>query len=83
MSVLFVHTESFHSYSWNNYTLKQEGFGMGEDTLRTSPCLAVYLKTLFVLDCYQMFHRKVEMPHNKQIWHKELSTQNTVFVSKN
>lgn len=56
---------------------------MGEDTLRTSPCLAVYLKTLFVLDCYQMFHRKVEMPHNKQIWHKELSTQNTVFVSKN
>lgn len=83
MSVLFVHTESFPSYSWNNSALKQEGFGMGEDTLRTSPCLAVYFKALFVSDCYQMFHRKVEMPHNEQIWRKQLSTQSIAFVSTN
>lgn len=83
MSILFAHTEPFHSYGWNDYLLKQESFGMSEDIFHTSPCLAVYFKALYVSDYYQMFHRKVEMPHNKQIWHEQISTQNIAFVSKN
>lgn len=70
MSVLFAHTESFRSYSWNYYLFKQESFGMNEDIFYTSPHLAVYFKALYVSDCFQIFHRKVEMPHNKQIWHE-------------